>query len=466
MNAAQVRTVVRKPNPGPQLEFLRSSADIVIYGGAAGGGKTYAIGLEGLRHAPTVPGFVAVYLRREQVDIKQKGGLLDAVKALWVPRGAKLNHTTLTFTWPNGGAIQLGSAQREDDVHKFDGAEICALIFDEVQHFEESQFWYLLSRNRSSCGVTPYVRGTCNPSADSWLAGFLAWWIDEEGFAVPERSGAVRWMVRRGDVVHWADTPDELHAQFPTTDEQRAKGEQGCYPKSVSFIAAKLSDNPMVNKEYIANLDNLPRVERARLLGGNWKVRPSAGDYFPRTAAPIVDVADQGAIIKKIRHWDLAASEPSEVNPDPDFTAGVLLGLYRDRRWVVLDVIAGRWRAHKVEELIRRTAESDGRGVMVSIPQDPGQAGKGQAASLIKLLAGYRVTATRESGDKETRAVACAAQWQAGNIDVVRAGWNESFLVELDAFPKKGVHDDRVDGLVGSFNLCIQGSSFMANFVK
>jgi predicted phage terminase large subunit-like protein len=131
-----------------------------------------------------------------------------------------------------------------------------------------------------------------------------------------------------------------------------------------------------------------------------------------------------------------------------------------------LDVVAGRWRAHKVEELIRKTAEADGRGVMISLPQDPGQAGKGQAASLIKLLAGFRAVATRESGDKETRAVMCAAQWQAGNIDVVRASWNEAFLTELDAFPKKGVHDDRVDALAGAFNLCIQGSSFMANFVK
>ena len=92
--------------------------------------------------------------------------------------------------------------------------------------------------------------------------------------------------------------------------------------------------------------------------------------------------------------------------------------------------------------------------------------GKSQVASLIKLLAGYRALASRESGDKETRAVMCAAQWQAGNIDVVRAGWNESFLKELDAFPRKGVHDDRVDAFAGAFNLCIQGSAFMANFRK
>jgi hypothetical protein len=75
-------------------------------------------------------------------------------------------------------------------VYDWQGAQIPLICFDELTHFRAHQFFYMVSRNRSTCGVRPYIRATCNPDADSWVANFLAWWIDPEtGFPIPERAG-------------------------------------------------------------------------------------------------------------------------------------------------------------------------------------------------------------------------------------------------------------------------------------
>ena len=439
-----------KPQPGPQEAFLASEADIAIFGGAAGGGKTFALGLEGLRHAIDTAGFVGVFLRRERVQITKSGGLLAACSRLWLPSGASLNGTSLEFRWPGGGVIQLAHVASDKTVGTFDGTEIALLGFDEVQHFTEYQFFYLLSRVRSTCGVPPYVRATCNPSADSWLATFLAYWIDDEGYPIPERMGNLRWFLRKNDVSYWADTREELVAQHPDAN-----------PMSVTFIGAKLSDNRVLvdaDPSYLAKLEALPRVERARLLGGNWKVRAVAGDYFPPGCFKIIDAMPLARVAKVVRHWDLAATVPSEVNPDPDYTAGVKVARLTDGRFVIIDVVRGRWRAAQVAEIMHSTAVADTRAVKISLAEDPGQAGKAQVEQFVRMFAGYHVQAERETGDKETRATPFAAQCQAGNVDLLRGPWNEAFLRELESFPAKDVHDDQVDAAANAFNRLCTGS--------
>ncbi|MFS6779604.1 terminase large subunit domain-containing protein, partial [Staphylococcus aureus] len=128
------------------------------------------------------------------------------------------------------------------------------------------------SRNRSTCGVRPYVRATTNPDADSWVAEFISWWIDQKtGYAIPERSGVLRWFVRIGDNIIWADHPEELEMYTMPGPG----GEEVPIPaKSVTFISSKLTDNKILmaaDPGYMANLMSLPLVERERLLGGNWK---------------------------------------------------------------------------------------------------------------------------------------------------------------------------------------------------
>lgn len=152
-----------------------------------------------------------------------------------------------------------------------------------------------------------------------------------------------------------------------------------------------------------------------------------------------------------VRAWDLAATKKMGT-ADPDWTVGVKAMRTASGRYVVLDVVRKRGGPEEVEQLILATAKADGRKVQISLPQDPGQAGKSQVANLGKQLAGYRVMATPETGDKATRAAPAAAQVNLGNVDMVRASWNAPFRAELAAFPG-GTHDDQVDAFARAFSV-------------
>ena len=121
-----------------------------------------------------------------------------------------------------------------------------------------------------------------------------------------------------------------------------------------------------------------------------------------------------------------------------------------DGGYRVLDVIRFRGRPDEVEKAVQAVASQDGRGVKIVIPQDPGQAGVAQAQYYTKMLAGYRVEAIRETGDKATRADPFASQVNMGNVALMRAPWNRAFIEELAAFPD-GSHDDQVDAASGAF---------------
>ena len=119
------------------------------------------------------------------------------------------------------------------------------------------------------------------------------------------------------------------------------------------------------------------------------------------------------------------------------------MGRTRSGRFVVLHVETLKGSAQRVRAAIRNVAEQDGARVKIAVPQDPGQAGKDQSESFVRELAGYSVIVRRPSKDKITRAEPLAAQWQAGNVDIVRAAWNDAYLAEMEAFPDG--HDDQVD---------------------
>lgn len=454
MNQPDEQRVIR-PQPGPQEAFLASSADIVIYGGSAGSGKSFALLMEPLRHVITTKHFAAVFFRRNLTQVKNPGGLWDESMKLYPDVGGFPVSHVHEWRWNQvgqlGGKIKFGHLENEDTVLDWQGAQIPLIAFDELTHFSKEQFFYMLSRNRSTCGVRPYVRATTNPDADSWVAEFIAWWIDQEtGYPIPERSGVVRHFIRVSDAIIWADTASGLIERYgPDT-----------MPKSVTFISAKLEDNQELlnaDPQYRANLLAMSRVQQERLLHGNWKIRPASGLYFKRSEVTLLDSVPDD-VEKWVRRWDLAATEPGEGNPDPDWTVGYLIGKRKNGRYVVADVIRERIKSGKVRELIARTANNDGRKVRIGIPQDPGQAGKEQAESYTVMLTGFSVVTMRESGDKVTRADAYAAAWQQGTIDVVRGVWNEEFFAEHEAFPSSKVHDDQVDAGAGGFTM-LAGSS-------
>ena len=433
------------PNGARKKTFSQARlTDIVIFGGSAGGGKTFGLLMEPLRHLITVPGFGAVTFRRTAAQVRNEGGLWDTSEELYGHLGLKAKESVLEWEHtPTGNAHKFAHLEHEKNILDWQGSQIPLIQFDELTHFTAKQFWYMLSRNRSTCGVRPYVRATTNPDADSWVAELIAWWIDQDpdsptyGLPIPERSGVIRWFVRLSGEMHWADDPDELRMRFP-----------GSEPKSLTFIAATLDDNPALTSKdpgYRANLLALDPVEQARLLHGNWKAKATAGTMFQRSWFNILDSAPP--LERVVRTWDFAATQPSVENPDPDWTRGLKVGLTDYGQLIVLDLVGIRANPGEVEKLYTRTLEADGPRVTQWVPQDPGEAGKTAARRRVQIAPrGVSVRSQRVTGDKTTRAGPASAKAYAGLISVVRAPWNDAFFAELEAFPD-GAHDDIVDTL-------------------
>jgi predicted phage terminase large subunit-like protein len=433
-----------RPQAGPQEQFLSCPADIAIYGGAAGAGKTYALLLEPLRHKD-VRGFGALCFRRNMPQVTQTGGLWDTARQIYPLFGLYPIGNPLEYRRKGGQSlIRFAGLEYEKDVQGYDGAQIPLIMFDQLESFTWHQFFYMLSRNRSLCGVIPYVRATCNPDPDSWLARFISWWIDQDtGYPIKERGGVVRYFIRRGESLLWADTRKELRDQFSDVDDYDIK--------SCTFIPGTIYDNKMLleaNPEYLGNLKALSLVERERLLGGNWKIRAAAGLLFRREWCPVIDAyPDPDDLEAVVRGWDLAATEATEAN-DPAWTVGVKLARYKRRhhlaskRYVVLDVQRRQASPAKIEQLILDNAQEDGQRVRIRVPQDPGQAGKDQAQRFISMLSGYDARSRQESGDKASRFLSFSAQAESGNIDIVRGHWNDDYFRSLEAFPDGKIKDD------------------------
>ena len=441
---ADREVITLRPQPGPQEAFLASPADIAIYGGAAFSGKSWALLAEALRNVHN-SNFGWVIFRRTYTQVTNEGGLWDESEKMFPLVGAIPKESALEWNFSSGATGHFAHLQHENNKLDWQGSQIPYIGFDELTHFTRGQFFYMLSRNRSTCGVRPYIRGTCNPDPDSFVAELIAWWIDpDSGYPIPERSGVLRYFLRDGDRLVWADTRDQLAEQYPDRDAAHDI-------KSLTFVAGSIEDNAIgmaLDPAYRGNLMALPRVERERLLFGNWKVRPTAGMYFRRSYFEIVDALP--ICVRHVRAWDLAATEPRE-GEDPDWTAGVRMEVDAAGTYYVRHVEHFQGTPRRVEDAIKNTATVDGRGVIVSIPQDPGQAGKDQAQRYVRLLAGHQVKTHPVTGDKVTRAGGLSAQAEAGNVKLLRGPWNETFLSELESFPDG--HDDQVDAAADAFAL-------------
>lgn len=440
-----------KPQAGRQTQFLESSADVVIYGGAAGGGKTYALLIECLRHFNNSDAGAVVF-RRTYGQITAEGGMWDEAAGLYPLFGAESNSGDMSYTFESGYRVKFSHLQHEKDRLQWKGAQIPLICFDQLEDFTEAQFWYLLSRSRSArAGFKPYIRATCNPVppqdiTGGWLPKLIAWWIDDQGYAIEERAGIVRYFVRVNEELHWSDDDEELVERFPRSR-----------PKSLTFIPAKLEDNPLLtdaDPDYRANLEALPRVERLRLLGGNWKVRPQAGTVFDRSNFGTVPAMPTD-VPRWVRYWDKAGTQDGG-----KYSSGTLLGQRANGRLVVANVTRGQWSAHKRNTVMLQKAAADkalgGPDVPVTtwIEQEPGSGGKESAEISVQDFVGHDVRVDRVTGSKYDRAQPWAAQVEAGNVDLVAGDWNEPFLEEHHNFTGRDsdTYTDQVDSAAGACN--------------
>lgn len=184
-------------------------------------------------------------------------------------------------------------------------------------------------------------------------------------------------------------------------------------------------------------------------IAAQYQQRPTAreGGMFKRHWFKIVKAVPAN-VRGRVRRWDFAGSVTAQ-GSDPDYTSGVKM-CAAGGNYYVENVKRFREVGAAVRIAVQTQAGIDGRACHILLAQDPGQAGKEQAASYIAMLAGYVVRAERETGSKEVRAEPYAAQCEAGNVYLVEGPWNEAYIDEMCSFPAG--HDDQVDASSGAFN--------------
>lgn len=400
-----------------QRSALACSAYELLYGGAAGGGKSDFLLAAPLRWAHHRT-FRALLLRRSFPELERT--LIARSREIYPRLGARYHEQRHDWTFPSGARIAFGYLERPADALRYQGAEFAFVGFDELTHFDEQSYRYLTSRIRSADGLPLRIRATTNPGGPGheWVRSRWSPWIGPKPSAAP---GERRWYAPDGSAAREGD-PDAL----PRT-----------------FFPARLEDNPYLGAEYRSQLLALDPVTRAQLLEGDWDACIGEGSLFHRTWWVILDAPP--AVTRRVRAWDLGAGG------DP--TEGVLLG---DRgpsavpRWVVLDCITHVGPPHEVHALVRATAQADGRDVVVVLPQDPGQAGVDQVGAFVRELAGFTVRPRRPSAAKVVRAGPWSSQVGARNAALVRAPWVAGFIAQHHAFPE-GPHDDKVDAAADAF---------------
>lgn len=249
----------------------------------------------------------------------------------------------------------------------------------------------------------------------------------------------------------WAWRPD------PDGPEvfSRKKGDPDAISRT--FIPAMLKDNPSADTpEYRRNLKQLDAVTYRQQAKGDWLVKPAAGLYFKRSWAPIIQPAQVPVDRIRWRSWDFAGTSKTEGKGDPDWTAGVLMSRDNHGTVYVEDVVRIRDTPAKVDQLLLTTAAADGPGVSVFLPQDPGQAGKGQVEARRRMLQAYTVRSRTMTGDKVQRFGPVSSAAENGDVRIVAGAWNEAFLSECEAFPA-GAHDDQVDATSDGYTQLVTG---------
>ena len=272
-----------QPQQGFQMNFLKNPAQVLIGGSGAGVGKTFAMLLDTIRYART-PFFEPVVFRREMTDVRMAGGIWDEATMLYSSlfgNDVQINKTDHAIRLKDGISLRFASIQHEKDLINFQGLQSAGILMDEVTTFSANMFWFMFSRNRnrSNNKIDPYIKATCNPDPESFVADLVSWYIGEDGFAIPERAGVVRYMLRMDGEVFFYDTFTDCYRAnkaflIEQSKQYGVRAEE--LVKTFSFVPGKIADNKKLlknNPSYLSSLLALDEDQKARYLDGNWKVK-------------------------------------------------------------------------------------------------------------------------------------------------------------------------------------------------
>lgn len=455
----------------------------VLFGGAAGGGKSDALLMAALQYVD-VPGYNALVLRRTYAELTQSGGILDRMH-LWmrrlryvedpdgvlrlspgqqVPPNARVdwskhaapgdgkpltewglahwNAGEWRYEFPSGARITFGHLQTEEAKTKYQGGEYQCICVDELTLLVKSQWTFLGTRLRQPEAPEDEAE------RDAILERVARGEIPLPLWAVPLRLRAGSNPGGRGH--HW------VKARFI------GDLKKGIPPNRTDtrFVPSLLDDNPSVGKSYERMLALEDGVTYRQMRFGSWD-DVVAGEYFQRDEFGMVDDwqvrGTQWEAI--VRYWDLAATAVKKRDNgrdanDPDWAVG-LLAAWDGYHWYVLHVARLRNDPAAVDQAIDNTALMDGVEVPVWIEQEPGSSGKMYVSQVARRLKRHAVEGHRPTGSKLARARVVSAKVRQRLVRVVRAPWNDAFFDELEDFTGvegEDAHDDQVDALSGAFD--------------
>lgn len=386
-----------------------------FYGGAAGGGKSDALLMAALQWVH-VPGYAAIIFRRTFKDLSLPEALiprshlwLGPTDAVWHEEATR-EWTAKTWSFPSGATVSFGYLESDADAERYQSSAYQCICFDEATHFTENQATFVMSRLRRP------QRGPLQ--------------------AVPLR---IRLASNPGGRGH-----DWIKARYVDPGNPN-------YP----FIPARLDDNKHLDRAtYIKTLSKLPRVTRLRLLRGDWDAR-ELGGYFERDWFRMITPEELPKRRWRVRYWDLAGTEKKQQRQkkdDPDFCCGTLASVDLEKRGYVEDVRRRRGTPLEIERFIARTAQQDGKGVVIVIEQEPGASGIAIVSHYRRdVLPGFAVVAHPKRESKLDAWTVYSADAEAGSIACVRAPWNAPYFDEIEAAPHVE-HDDQTDASAGAYN--------------
>jgi predicted phage terminase large subunit-like protein len=392
----------------------------LLFGGAAGGGKSFYLLMAALQYVD-YPEYRALIVRRTFPQLKIALGLLEIAEEWLSGQAAGVDTVDgLPTRWlfPSGAKLDFGHCQHLKDRYQYQGGGWHFVGTDELTQFLERQYLYIcFSRQRKevSSNIPMRTRATSNPG------GVGHEWVRER----------------------FKLNADEVGPEDPGAFVSLSRG----------FIPSKIRDNPYLDAEdYEASLLELHPYERAQLMDGDWDVR-APGSLFQREWYRVFR-SMPGKTGKRIRYWDLAATEPKR-GRDPDWSVGTLYAAVSECEvdYVVEDVERFQLEPGALETRLVAIARADGKRVPIVIEQEGGSAGKIAARALGRALEGYTIRFERSTGSKKVRAGPFASASQQGRVGVIEGAWLHEWYRELESFSGEAEgHDDQVDSASGAHN--------------
>jgi len=354
-----------------------------------------------------VPGYSAILIRNTYADLTKPEALMSRSHEWLQGSDARWVAETKTWHFPSGATMGFGYLDGPLDHFQYQSAAYQFVGIDEVVQVRKNQALYMFSRLRrlkEYSHIPIRFRCASNPPAREQAARGA--WVKRRYVDVETRGNRV-------------------------------------------FIPALMYDNPYLDvEEYTQSLNELDPVTREQIKEGDWNIRVR-GRMFNREWFPVVSGFDTDA--SRVRYWDLAATEQSKKNKDPDWTVGALLAMNKNGILCIEDIQRFRRRPMETEDYIMQTAAIDTRNVDVVMEQEPGASGKSTIDHYRRnVLLGYPFRADKKTENTLQRANPLSSYAEAGNVVMLNGAWINDCLDELEIYPD-GEHDDQVVAIAGGY---------------